>query len=44
MNVMEAIRRRRSIRRFKLTPLTKKQIMTLLQAAQLAPSSSNVQP
>ena len=41
---MEAIRRRRSIRRFKQTPLTKKQIETLVEAARLAPSGSNVQP
>jgi nitroreductase len=41
---MDAIKRRRSIRRFKSTPLTETQLETLMEAARLAPSGSNVQP
>jgi nitroreductase len=44
MKVMEAIRRRRSIRKFKSTPLTKLQLDNLMEAARLAPSGCNVQP
>ena len=44
MNVLEAIQKRRSIRKFKTTPLTTEQINSLLEAARLAPSGCNVQP
>ena len=42
--MIEAIRKRRSIRRFKATPLTEQQIERLIEAARLAPSGCNVQP
>ncbi|OGD53389.1 hypothetical protein A3K80_05385 [Candidatus Bathyarchaeota archaeon RBG_13_38_9] len=44
MDVLEAIQKRRSIRKFKTTPLTSEQINNLLEAARLAPSGCNVQP
>ncbi len=44
MKVIEAIRKRRSIRRFEATPLTEEQIERLIEAARLAPSGCNVQP
>jgi len=44
VKVLEAIRKRRSIRRFKETPVPDQQIERLLEAAQLAPSGFNVQP
>ncbi|MFC1505501.1 nitroreductase family protein [Thermoproteota archaeon] len=44
MDVLEAIQTRRSIRKFKTTPLTSEQINNLLEAARLAPSGCNVQP
>jgi nitroreductase len=44
LNVLEAIQRRRSIRKFKTTPLTTERINYLLEAARLAPSGCNVQP
>lgn len=44
MNVLEVIQKRRSIRKFKTTPLTSEQIKNLLEAARLAPSGCNVQP
>ncbi|MBS7622371.1 nitroreductase family protein [Candidatus Bathyarchaeota archaeon] len=44
MDVLEAIRKRRSIRRFKKTPLSEGVIETLMEAARLAPSGSNIQP
>lgn len=44
MNVLEAIQKRRSIRKFKTTPLTTEQINYLLEAARLAPSGCNIQP
>ena len=44
LNVFEAIRKRRSIRRFKAAPLSEKQIEQLMEAARLAPSGCNVQP
>ncbi len=44
MNVFEAIEKRRSIRRFKATSLSKEQIDRLMNAARFAPSGSNVQP
>ena len=43
MECMEAIRGRRSIRRFKDTPVEKEIIEELLGAAQMAPSAGNLQ-
>jgi len=43
MECMEAIRGRRSIRRFKDTPVKKEIIEELLGAAQMAPSAGNLQ-
>jgi len=42
--VVDAIKKRRSIRRFKPVHVTDNQIEILLEAARLAPSGSNVQP
>ncbi|WP_455364840.1 nitroreductase family protein [[Eubacterium] cellulosolvens] len=42
--MIDAIRERRSIRRFKPDPISEDQINQLLEAAQLAPSGSNIQP
>jgi len=45
MDVLEAIRRRRSIRRFLSNrDVDEKDLMTLLEAATLAPSAGNAQP
>lgn len=44
MNVYEAIDRRRSIRKFKDTPVPRELIEGLLAAATLAPSGKNAQP
>ena len=44
MQTLEAIAQRRSIRKFKDTPITDEQIRTLLHAATLAPSGKNGQP
>jgi nitroreductase len=44
LNVIDAIKKRRSIRRFKSAQITHEQIKLLLEAARLAPSGSNVQP
>lgn len=43
MEVMEAIRHRRSIRAYKSTPVDDKTLMTVLEAARLAPSWGNSQ-
>ena len=42
--MLEAIRRRRSIRRFKAAPISEQRIEKLIEAARLAPSGCNVQP
>lgn len=42
--MVDAIKKRRSIRRFKPVQVTDDQIEILLEAARLAPSGSNVQP
>lgn len=42
--MIEAIRNRRSIRKYKDKPITKEQINQILQAGMLAPSSKNRQP
>lgn len=44
MNVMNAIRKRRSIRRYQKRPLDERDLMDLLEAARLAPSGANRQP
>lgn len=44
MEVMHAVSHRRSIRRFKSTPLPREDIEKMVQAAALAPSGGNVQP
>ena len=43
MDVMEAIRGRRSIRKFKPAPVSPKDLYTVLEAARLAPSWANTQ-
>lgn len=42
--MLEAIKNRRSIRKYKNTPVSKEQISEILQAGMLAPSSKNRQP
>lgn len=44
MEFMEAVRRRRSIRRYKTTPVPEKVLNEILEAARLAPSAGNRQP
>jgi nitroreductase len=44
LNVKNAIRKRRSIRRYQRKPLPEKELMDILEAARLAPSGSNRQP
>ena len=44
MQTLEAIAQRRSIRRYKDTPVTDEQIRSILEAAILAPSGKNRQP
>jgi len=44
MDVFEAIKRRRSIRKYKPKPVPKKYLKTILNAARLAPSAGNRQP
>lgn len=44
MDVMEAIGKRRSIRRFSPEPLNSYDLYELVQAARLAPQAANVQP
>jgi len=44
MDVFEAIASRRSIRRFKDTPLADETVEKILEAATLAPSGKNRQP
>ena len=44
LNVLEVIQNRRSIRKFKATPLSEQQIESLIEAGRLAPSGCNVQP
>ena len=44
MNVSEAIRKRRSIRKFKPDPIPEEKIRLLLESARLAPSGTNTQP
>jgi nitroreductase len=44
MDVAEAIGRRRSIRKYSGEPLDRETLITLLEAARLAPSGNNTQP
>lgn len=44
MNALEAIRERKSARKFCSTPLSKETIETLIDPARLAPSAMNLQP
>jgi len=44
MNVSEAIRTRRSIRRYEKRPVEKEKLLKVLEAARLAPSAANRQP
>ena len=44
MNVSGAIRKRRSIRKFKPDPIPEEKIRLLLESARLAPSGTNTQP
>ncbi len=44
MDALEAIRTRRSVRRFTVEPVTEDQLETLLRAAMSAPSAGNQQP
>ncbi len=44
MNLTEAICSRRTIRKFKQTPLSKEQLAGYINAARLAPSAANLQP
>jgi nitroreductase len=42
--VLNAIKNRRTIRRFKSTPIEKEKLLTILEAGRWAPSFSNLQP
>ncbi|MFO7997082.1 MAG: nitroreductase family protein [Dehalococcoidia bacterium] len=44
MDVLEAIRNRRSIRKYKRLPVPEEQVMQILEAARWAPSRGNSQP
>ena len=44
MELLEAMKARRSIRKFKADPIPEALVTQLIQAAQLAPSGSNIQP
>lgn len=44
MDLMEAIRTRRSVRRYKPTPVPESTLKEVLNAARLAPSADNAQP
>ncbi len=44
MDVSEAIKKRRSIRKFKPDPIPEEKISLLLESARLAPSGTNTQP
>ncbi len=44
MNIMDAIRTRRSIRNYQELPVEREKIMECLEAARLAPSACNAQP
>lgn len=44
MDVLEAIKKRRSIRKYQKKPVEKEKLNKVLEAARLAPSASNMQP
>lgn len=44
MELVEAVKRRRSIRKFKHKPIEESLFLELLEAARLAPSGTNIQP
>ncbi|RLI44096.1 nitroreductase, partial [Candidatus Bathyarchaeota archaeon] len=44
MNVFDAIKKRRSIRKYKKTVVEQEKLNTVLEAARLAPSAVNKQP
>lgn len=44
MNINELINSRRTIRKFKQTPLTKEQLIKYVNVARVAPSAANLQP
>ncbi|MFC1802379.1 nitroreductase family protein [Thermoproteota archaeon] len=44
MNALEAIKTRRSVRKYKPEPIPKEELKKILEAAQLAPSTGNKQP
>jgi len=44
MNIREVFEKRKSIRKFTGEPITEDQIKTIMEAAQIAPSASNMQP
>jgi nitroreductase len=44
MDVLEAIKTRRSVRRYRATPVPEDLLKTVLNAARLAPSANNAQP
>ena len=44
MNVKEAIMGRRSVRKYKKTPISEQDIREILDAGMMAPSASNLQP
>ncbi len=44
MDVKELIARRRTVRKFQPTPLSREQLCSYVEAARLAPSAANVQP
>lgn len=44
MDVFEAIKKRRSIRKYSEKPIQKEKLNRVLEAARLAPSASNMQP
>ncbi len=44
MNINDALKKRRTIRKFKQEPLTKEQLQKYVDAARIAPSAANLQP
>lgn len=44
MNVNDALKSRRTIRKFEQTPITKEQLEKYIDAARVAPSAANLQP
>ena len=44
MELLDAMKARRSIRKFKSDPLPEALVTQLIEAARLAPSGSNIQP